>query len=164
MLSFRRLAPSIPSDLLAFKAAFRGAPSYVYASGGNVPTDEQIEEMMNTMPSGYTADDMFIYEVSENTRPCGCAFVARGYPRPETAYLVLLLIVEAVQGRSVGRVALRYLESLARSWGCSSVAAVVDSANERALKFWLREGYVETRRTQLPGLVGQAIAIEKSAL
>ena len=163
MVSLRRLFPSEPRDLLAFKAAFRGAPSYVYATGGRVPTDSDIEGMMNTLPSGYTADDMFIYEVSENACPCGCAFLARGYPQPRTAYLVLLLIVESAQGRSIGQEALRQLESVARSWGCTSVAAVVDSANDRALKFWLREGFVEARRTRLPNLVGEAIAIEKNA-
>lgn len=164
MLTFRRLNPSNPGDRAAFMALFRGTPSFVFATEGRVPTDEDITRMMNTMPSGYTTEDIFIHEISEHESPCGCAFMARGYPGPDTAYLVLLLIVESAQGKSVGRLALRQLESMAKSWGCSSVEAVVDSANERALKFWLREGFVETRRTQLPGLVGQAVAVVKNTL
>jgi ribosomal protein S18 acetylase RimI-like enzyme len=164
MLAFRRLDPLNALDLAAFASVFRDAPSFVFATEGRAPTDEDIVKMMNTMPSGYTADDIFIYEISEEENLRGCAFMARDYPTPGTAYLVLLLIIESAQGKSVGRLALRHLESVAKSWGCSSVEAVVDSANERALKFWRREGFVETRRTQVPGLIGQAIAIAKVGL
>ena len=120
--------------------------------------------MMNTIPPGHTTESVFIFEIEEDTNPMGCAFIVRGYPNPTIAYLVLLLIVEAAQGRSFGKSVLRDLEALATSWGCTSMQAVVDSANERALKFWLREGFAEIRRTELHGLVGQAVVIEKNAL
>jgi GNAT superfamily N-acetyltransferase len=164
MLTLRRLSPSNPDDLLSFSAAFRGTPSYVYATAGRVPTDEEIEAMMNTIPPGHTTETVFLFEIDEDTVPIGCVSIVRGYPNTTTAYLVLLLIVQAAQGRFLGRSVLRDLESLAKSWGCTSMAAVVDSANERALRFWLREGFSEVRRTQLHGLVGQAVAIEKNAL
>ena len=162
VVALRRLSPSQPRDVLAFKAAFRGAPSYVYATGGEVPTDADIERMMNTLPSGYRAEDMFIYEVAHDDAPCGCAFLARGYPKPSTAYIVLLLIAESAQGKGLGQHALRQLELTARSWGCTRLEAVVDSENGRALKFWLREGFVETRRGRLSAFVGDAVSVEKN--
>ena len=164
MLALRRLSPSDSADLRSFSAAFRGTPSYVYATAGRSPTEEEIEAMMKTVPAGHTLETVFIFEITEDAKPIGCVFLVRGYPNETTAYLVLLLIVEAAQGRSLGSSILRDLESLARSWGCTAVSAVVDSANERALKFWLREGFSEVRRTQLHGLVGQAVVIEKNAL
>ena len=163
MLQFRRLDPSNAKDLAAWTSTFRGTPSYVFATEGRVPTDEEIEKMMNTMPDGYTADDMFIYDLSNDNDPCGCVFMARGYPKPDSAYLLLLLIVESAQGKSIGRAVLRRLETMAASWGCTSIEAVVDSSNERALNFWLREGFVEKRRAQVPGMIGQAIVIVKNA-
>lgn len=124
----------------------------------------ELEGMMKTIPPGHSEDNVYIFQIAENARPVGCAFMVRGYPNATTAYLVLLIVVESAQGRSVGRCALRDLESLAKSWGCTSMAAVVDSANDRALKFWLREGFAEVRRTRLDGLVGRAISIEKRML
>jgi hypothetical protein len=55
-------------------------------------------------------------------------------------------------------------EAEARSWGCSSLAAVVESLNERALKIRLREGFIEQYRKDAHGFMWQAVAIEKHGL
>ncbi len=163
-LSYRRLNPSNAADLSAFLQVFRGTPSYTYATGGRKPTEAEVEKMMNTAPPGHKSDDIFIYAISSDNELCGCAFVVRGYPKVETAYLVLLMFIERAQGKSLGPQALRHIESEAASWGCSSLAAVVDSTNHRALAFWLREGFTESSRRAAPGFIGQAIAIEKHGL
>ena len=163
-LTCRRLSPSEPSDVADFQQVFRGTPSYTFATAGKLPTDAEVDAMMHTMPSGHKAEDIFIYAISTNDQLCGCSFTVRGYPKPDVAYVVLLMLVESAQGKALGVHALRHIEGEARSWGCSSLAAVVDSQNGRALKFWLREGFVEQYRNDAHGFMGQAVAIEKNGL
>jgi GNAT superfamily N-acetyltransferase len=164
MLTYQRLNPSEPSDLADFQRVFRGTPSYTFATAGRPPTDAEVDAMMHTIPSGYGANDIFIYGISKEGELCGCSFTVRGYPKPESAYLVLLMIMESAQGKSLGTQALRHIEKEAKSWGCSSLAAVVDSQNERVLKIALREGFVEQYRKEGHGFMGQAVAIEKHGL
>jgi len=164
VLTYRRLNPSEPSDVADFQRVFGGTPSYTFATAGRTPTDSEVHAMMHTMPSGYRAEDIFIYALSVESELCGCSFTVRGYPKPDAAYLVLLMIVKSAQGKSLGMHALRHIEAEAKSWGCSSLAAVVDSHNERALRFWLREGFVERSRTEAHGFMGHAVAIEKHGL
>jgi diamine N-acetyltransferase len=164
MLTYRRLNPSEPGHVADFQQVFRGTPSYTFATAGRAPADAEVNAMMHTMPRGHGAEDIFIYAISTDNGLCGCSFTVRGYPEPGVAYVVLLMFVESAQGKSLGPQALRHVEAEAKSWGCSSLAAVVDSRNERALKFWLREGFVEQYRKEAHGFMGQAVAIEKNGL
>ena len=102
MLTYRRLNPSEPSHVADFQQVFRGTPSYTFATAGRTPTDAEVEAMMNTMPSGYEAEGIFINAISMESKLCGCSFTVRGYPKPDVAYLVLLMLVESAQGQSLG--------------------------------------------------------------
>jgi ribosomal protein S18 acetylase RimI-like enzyme len=93
----------------------------------------------------------------------GCSFVMRGYPKADTAYLVLLLLGEETQKQGIGASVLRQIAEDARNWGCSKIAAVVDSANDHALRFWKREGFQVTFTKELKGMVGRAVGIEREA-
>ena len=119
---------------------------------------------MRYLPTGREPEDVFIYSISTQDELCGCSFVVRAYPNPETAYLVLLMFMESAQGKSLATQALRHIEAEARAWGCSSLNAVVDSKNERALRFWSREGFVERYRRDAPGFMGECVAIAKNGL
>jgi ribosomal protein S18 acetylase RimI-like enzyme len=88
---------------------------------------------------------------------CGCAFVMRGYPTPDVAYLALLVLMEQFQGRYLGVRCLRQIEALALSWNCTRLDGVVDAENARAAALWERLGFRELSRRELPGLVGPAI-------
>jgi GNAT superfamily N-acetyltransferase len=118
---------------------------------------------MNKVPGCCGPEDVFIRTISLDGILCGLAVTVRAYPNPQTVFLALLLIVESAQGQFLGTRVLRHIEGESKSWGCSSISAAVDSHNVRALKFWLREGFVERFRKKMNGFVGQAIAIEKKA-
>ena len=163
-LVYRRLTPAEPSHVAEFQRVFRGTPSFVYPTAGRTPTDAEAEAVMRTLPTGREPDDVFIHAISTQGELCGCSFVVRAYPNPETAYLVLLMFMESAQGKSFGTQALRDIRAEAKSWGCSSLDAVVDSKNERALRFWLREGFVERYRRDAAGFIGQAVAISKNGI
>jgi len=164
-LTYRRLNPALSSDVAVFQQIYRGTPSFVFPTGGRAPTDAEIVALMNTVPNGRDSEDVFIYAIfSAEAELCGCSVTVRGYPKPDIAYLALLMIVESAQGNSLGPRVLEHIEVEAKSWGCFSLSAVVDSLNERALKFWLREGFVEQFRKVAHGFMGQAVGIRKPGL
>jgi GNAT superfamily N-acetyltransferase len=163
-LTYRRLNPSLPSDAASFLAVFRGTPSFVFPTEGRAPTKEEVFAMMSKVPSGRTSEEVFIHAISADGVLSGCSVTVRAYPNPQAAYLALLLVVESAQGKALGPRVLRHIESEAKSWGCSSLLAAVDSRNERALKFWLREGFVEQFRRDAQGFMGHAVGIEKRGL
>ena len=163
-LVYRRLTPAEPSHVAEFQRVFRGTPSFVYPTAGRTPADAEVEAMMRTLPTGRDPEDAFIHSISTQGEVCGCSFVVRACPNPETAYLVLLMFMESAQGKALGTQALRHIQAEAKSWGCSSLNAVVDSKNERALRFWLREGFVERFRRDAAGFLGQAVGIFKNGL
>lgn len=160
-LHLRKLDPANPQDLLDWQRVFRGAQSFTFATQGRPPTDADAQRMMQTLPAGRSKDDVHLFAIDVNGTLCGIAFLLRGYPAAEVTYLVALVLMEAFQNRSLGAACLERIEGLARSWQASKVSAVVDSANTRALAFWLRHGFREVGRRELPDLVGQAICIDK---
>lgn len=157
----RRLDPASPQDLLDWQRVFRGAQSFTFATQGRPPTDADAQRMMRTLPAGRPQDDVHLLAIDVDGTLCGIAFLMRGYPTSDVAYLVALVLMEAFQNRSLGAACLERIEGLARSWQSSKLSAVVDSANTRALTFWLRHGFREVGRRELPDLVGQAICIDK---
>lgn len=160
-LHFRRLDPARAQDLLDWQAVFRGAQSFVFATQGRPPTDADAQRMMRTLPTGRSQDDAHLFAIDIQGGPGGIAYLLRGYPTPEVAYLGALVLMEEFQNRSLGPACLARIEALARSWQCVKLSAVVDSANARALDFWLKHGFHEVGRRELPDLVGQAICLDK---
>ncbi len=161
-LRFRRLDPASAPDLLEWQRVFRGAQAFTFATQGRPPTDADAQRMMRTLPAGQPQDDVHLFAIDVNGTLCGIAFLMRGYPTAGVTYLVALVLMEAFQNRSLGAACLERIEELARSWQSSKLTAVVDSANVRALAFWLRHGFHEVGRRELPDLVGQAICIDKA--
>lgn len=112
---------------------------------------------MRTLPKGGVQENAFAFAIDVDGELCGCAFLMRGYPRREVAYLALLVLMEQFQGRYLGVRCLSYIEALALSWNCTVLEGVVDAENSRAAALWERLGFRELYRRQLPWLVGPAI-------
>ena len=163
MVSYLRLSQSNAEHFSMFCQVFRMAPSYIYASEGHVPTEDELRAMYNTSAPGVGTDDIFICGLFSNERLCGCSFVVRHYPKADTAYLVLLLLGEQTQNQGIGASVIRKIAEEARTWGCNKVAAVVDSANDHALRFWKRAGFQVMFTKELKGMVGNAVGIEREA-
>jgi RimJ/RimL family protein N-acetyltransferase len=155
-LTFRRLAPSNAADREEWRRVFRGAPAFTHATQGRAPTDADADRMIDTLPSGKTADSVFIYAIYADGELCGCAYIARDYPAIGDANLVLLVLMEMHQRKYLGVRCLGWIEALASQWGCTRLTGVVDTANQRAFRFWQRLGFQEQRREGLAGLVAEA--------
>jgi GNAT superfamily N-acetyltransferase len=157
VLTFHRLSPHLDRDRLAWREVFRGTPSFTYTTEGRIPTDSDADRMIDTLPDAKTAEDAYIYAIYANEDICGAAYVAKDYPAQGDANLVLLVLMQKFHGRFLGVRCVRWIAETARSWGCARLCGVVDTANERSATFWERLGFIEDRRTPLPGLVGEAI-------
>ena len=163
--TFRRIDPwHVAADMATCQAVFRRAPAFVYPTGGRAATDDDVTAMLSQLPPGVSPAQAHACSIEQDGACCGFYAVLSGYPDPQTAYLALLLLAERWQGRSLGSQALARIEDEARAWGCTALCAAVDSANEKALRFWLARGFVQELRKQAPGFIGDAIRIAKRGL
>ena len=160
-LRFRRLQLSNAQHIHEAHAVFRQVPSYTFATQGRAPTDADAERLIKLLPSHLTEDDKHVLGIYQGAEIVGCAVVVRAYPKAHVAFIALLLIIEPLQSKSLGVEALRYIEAMAASWGCDRLGIVVDSANDRAHTFWVREGFIEQYRKQSLEFIGEIILMER---
>lgn len=52
---------------------------------------------------------------------------------------------------------MRWIEQQAVAWGCTRISGVADVPNDRASQCWRRLGFLEERRLNLRGHVGETI-------
>lgn len=65
-------------------------------------------------------------------------------------------------GASLGVAARQEVERMAVDAGYTRLLAAVDAANGRALKFWLKQGFVEERRSRASSFMGEAVRNTKA--
>lgn len=66
----------------------------VYATEGRRPTDADAERIMKTEVKGVANDNVHIYAVRVDGALAGGAFLLRGFPKPEVAYVTLVILAE----------------------------------------------------------------------
>ena len=160
--TFLPLDLSSANDRALIKQVFARTPSYVFATEGRIPDGADVDAMLDSVTAAIPGQSIVTRLIAcERIPVAGFMLVARGYPDPATTYLVAVILTAEAQGRSLGVVALREAESLAADAGCHRLAALVDSANTRALRFWLKQGFIEERRAPAPRFTGQAVRIAK---
>ncbi len=62
------------------------------------------------------------------------------------AYIDGLYVIEKYQGRGFGKELIQFIKNWAREQGCTELGVDTEPENERAQKFYLREGFEETFR------------------
>lgn len=156
------LVPDSANDAAQVWRIFSAAPSYSQLVEGRPPSHADVEDFFHGMPAGKGASDKFSIGLHAGTGMVGCADVIRGHPDRDCAFLGLLLVSEAHQGRGYGRTALRLIEAMARGWGCTRLQLAVISTNPRALAFWQREGFGIVDRRSNPRFTGDVIVMERT--
>lgn len=84
-------------------------------------------------------------------KPCEVTVIEfHGYPigyyatmpyAPGRLYLGALVLADTIQGKGLGAQVVRRIEQEARAAGNGWIEAHVQTANKRAIRFWLRNGY-----------------------
>lgn len=80
----------------------------------------------------------------ERGRLLGVAELSFGFPKPEDAYLGLMVFAPEARGRGLAPEFLNQCEELARGRGCPRLYLAVLEENARAAAFWQRQGFRPT--------------------
>jgi RimJ/RimL family protein N-acetyltransferase len=109
------------------------------------PPDAAVKELTFAAP-GKTAADAFTFGVFEDDRLVAFAHLSRDYPKPSEWWIGLLMLDPSQRGRGLGAEIHREIVEWIEAQGGTTLWIGVLTQNERALKFWLRLGYVERER------------------
>lgn len=130
--------------MAALQRVLEDAPRYVERVTGAPPGSADAQSTYTVLPEGKGYDDKFVYGIYEGDEMIGCADVIRGWQRPDTAHIGLLLIAEPYQRRGHGRAAYQAIEREIAGWGAKRVRIGVVGTNEDVLPFWRKLGFTPT--------------------
>ncbi|ORE85961.1 acetyltransferase [Oceanococcus atlanticus] len=159
-LRYQRLNPHNAEDVQAYQAMLEQAPEYHRVVSGQPAARDAAARDMLLLPQGKQLVDKFSLLIRENEVAVGCPDLVRAYPSKTSAFIGLLLFAEAHQGRGLGGEALGYVQCLAQSWGCTQLGIAVIPSNRKAMRFWQRAGFKETRRGNNPHFVADAVVMQ----
>lgn len=135
----RPLDPEADRALLS--AFFGGVADYIRLERDTAPGPELLNEFFGDAPPGCDPAASARLGMFDAGRLLGIAEMGFGYPKPEDAYLGLMLLHPDARGGGRGAYLLRHLEDLARSRGRTRIALAVLEINPRGRAFWEREGF-----------------------
>ncbi|AYO56206.1 GNAT family N-acetyltransferase [Acinetobacter sp. WCHAc060033] len=143
MLTFRQVIQTNETDILTIQSIYEGSPHYFQMVQGQTDT---VRHDLQALPNGCSSEQKFFYAIYSNKIAIGCMDLIRGYPNQQTIFIGLLLFKESHQCLGFGVKALGFIIELAQQWECHRIRIAVLESNQRALSFWLREGFVELYR------------------
>jgi GNAT superfamily N-acetyltransferase len=163
-----RLLTGQPFEMAALQKVLENAPTYVERVTGHPPADTEAQSLFNALPAEATTDNKYLYGVmADGMDMVGCAEIIRGWPRPSTAHIGLLLD-ESYHGHGLGRSTYHLVEAKVRSWPeIDTLRISVVRSNTDVLPFWRRMGFTETGEVRPPmhdTLVPESIILTKPLL
>ena len=162
-----RLLDGSPMDMAALQDVLEQAPTYAERVTGLPVGAADAQSTYSILPQGKSYEDKFVLGVFVADRMIGCIDLIRGWPRPDTAHVGLLLLAEPFQGKGYGRRAYEELEVFIRNWEtCSRVRLGVVGTNTQVLPFWQRRGFVQTGEVKpyFYGSISSEVVILERAL
>jgi GNAT superfamily N-acetyltransferase len=142
------------------------APTYAQRLTGLPPGKVDAQSTYSALPEGKSYADKFVFGIFRGPEMVGCADLIRGYPRPATAMLGLLLISERHQHQGIGRLGYGLLEHVVQDWAvCDRVRIGVVRTNEEVIPFWIRLGFAATgewRPYRYASVSSEVVVFEKS--
>lgn len=160
-LRYRFLDGACPEAFRALQAVHDAAPAYSQVVFGRLPDGTEAGETFTSTPPGFPLDQKFVLGIYLEDELIGAAELLKGYPEPDIAYIGLLLVKESHQKHGLGSLALAHITELACQWGCTAIRIAVIASNGEALGFWLRHGFCELFRKDIPGVTAEAIVMQR---
>ncbi|TRW98671.1 GNAT family N-acetyltransferase [Paracoccus sp. M683] len=139
------------ADLPLVTAFYADAPDFWLLAEGAAPGPAKAQEFFDDCPPGSDPEASHRLGLFLGDRLSGLAELSFAFPRPEDAYLGLMILGPWAQGAGNGRRFLAHVEALARQADCPSLYLGVLDRNPRGRAFWEREGFAATgdwRRTE----------------
>jgi len=164
VLELRLLRHPSDEDRSQLRAVFFGAPAYALLTEGKLPSDEHVDDFLTALPPGCKAETKYPFAVCLGPAMIGCADLIRGWPKPDTCHIGLLLLAETYQGRGLGTSAFGEIERVASTWSeIRRLRIAVVDANRMAFPFWERLGFAATgSRLKNSTFVSDVVVMERS--
>ncbi len=160
-LRYRFLDGACPEAFRALQAVHDAAPAYSQVVFGRLPDGTEAGETFTSTPPGFPLEQKFVLGIYLEDELMGVAELLKGYPEGDIAYIGLLLFKESHQKQGLGSLALNHITELACQWGCTAIRIAVIASNGEALGFWLRHGFSELFRKNIPGVTAEAIVMQR---
>jgi GNAT superfamily N-acetyltransferase len=135
------------ADLTLVAEFYAAAPDYWLFADGRPPDAAKAAAFFTDCPPGCDAARSHQLGLFVGGRLQGLAELSFGFPLAGDAYLGLMILAPAVQGRGHGARFLAHVEGLARGAGSPHLYLAVIAANIRGRAFWEREGFTDTGKS-----------------
>jgi GNAT superfamily N-acetyltransferase len=132
------------ADLAAVTDLYTRAPDYWLLAEGRCDPAAKAREFFTDCPPGCDPAASHRLGLFLGPRLSGVAELSFGFPRPDDAYLGLMLLAPWAQGQGHGAVFLSEIETRARAARAPHLYLAVLETNPGARAFWLRHGLVPT--------------------
>jgi ribosomal protein S18 acetylase RimI-like enzyme len=140
----KRLRPE--ADRAAVDALAQRCADYTLMLTGEPPSHEGSADFFAAIANGKTPEDMLKLGVFDPSGTLvGLLDIARDHPAPGAWYIGLLLLDPAARGQGVGAAVLRGVREEAARSGATHLMLSVVPENERAVNFWMSQGFAVTR-------------------
>ena len=159
----RRLAPLDAAAAGELDALSLRCADFMRLVEGREPGPHEGREILTDAPPAFPITDKFVLGVRSGAELIGVADVLRGYPAATVWWIGLLLLAPEARGGGLGSEVMGALASWAVGEGAASLQLGVQSQNERALRFWRREGFehLRTAEQQNGRLHNQVLVLER---
>ena len=155
----RRLGPPDASELQ--RLFERCSDFFELIEGTATRSNAAVEELASLAP-GKTAAETFCLGAFAEDRLIAFASLTRDYPKPGEWWVGLFLIDPSERNRGFGTELHGVIAEWVAAQSGSTLGLIVQVTNEAALRFWLRQGYVERSRQRFvapTGLESTAIVL-----
>ena len=147
-LPYPRLTPaSLPQvDVLYTRcAAFFALVDDPLATGNGAA------DLLSDRPPDFPLEDKYALGVFQDDALLGVIDFLVGYPKPDTAFVGLLLIDPDARGRGLGAQVFGRVQAWLVTQGIKEIRLGVQMNNPRARRFWERQGFIHLEDRPLLG-------------
>jgi RimJ/RimL family protein N-acetyltransferase len=152
-----------PENANRAQCILEAAPRYERMVSAKEVSSDAGEEFLIALPPGKVSDDKATFIVRCNNEDVGVIDCIRAWREVGFAHIGLLLIAESHQGRGIGAMAVRELETwIAATWPETHTLRIgVIENNLAAFAFWNKLGFMDTGERRDNGFVAPAAVMLK---
>jgi RimJ/RimL family protein N-acetyltransferase len=128
-----------------FQHLFKRCEDFHFLSTGESLKGHEAEEALTDHPPERTLAEMCKIGLFRSETLIGFFDVARNYPQLNVSHIGLFLIDKDSRSKGVGHQVVGALEDWLKAQGVTRIMLSVLEENQAALRFWQREGFIQTR-------------------
>ena len=128
---------------------FHRAADYVLLESGHAPSQAEVTDFFTGGPPGIDQSRSLHFGLFlPDDQLAAIAGAIFGFPKPDDAYLGLLLIDPAHRGKRLGQQMVDHICAASKTQGADRILIAVLEENVKAHRFWSKMGFTEEMRSQ----------------